>query len=254
MALMQEKAVVKLENTTKIYIMGESSIFALKGVNLSIQPGDMVAVLGSSGSGKSTLLNIMGCLDKPTEGAYYLDGQDVSGMDKDMLAAIRNKKIGFIFQGFNLLGRVNALANVQLPLVYSGMEKKEMDERAKEVLSWVGLYKYAHHYPNQMSGGQQQRVAIARALVNNPSLILADEPTGALDSKTSLEIMAIIQKMNIDKGITVVMVTHERDLSLYCRRSITIKDGRIIEDSGVPDRRNASDDLAAAQAEAEVAL
>jgi putative ABC transport system ATP-binding protein len=250
---MQQNDVVRLDQVIKIYTMGESDIYALNNVSLSISPGDMVAILGTSGSGKSTLLNIMGCLDKPTKGAYYLDGQDVSVMDKNRLAAIRNKKLGFIFQGFNLLGRVNALDNIQLPLVYAGMAKKEMEERAREVLSWVGLSRYAQHYPNQMSGGQQQRVAIARALVNSPSLILADEPTGALDSRTSLEIISIIQKMNIDRGITVVMVTHERDLALYCRRSIRIKDGQIIEDSQVSDRRNASEDLAALRSEVEVA-
>lgn len=250
---MQENAVVRLENIIKIYTMGDTDIYALNNVSLSINSGDMVAILGTSGSGKSTLLNIIGCLDKPTKGTYFLDGVDVSVMDKNLLAAMRNKKLGFIFQGFNLLGRVKALDNIQLPLVYTGMEKKKMEERAREVLSWVGLQKYAHHYPNQMSGGQQQRIAIARALANNPSLILADEPTGALDSRTSLEIMSVIQRMNIDKGITVVMVTHERELANYCHRYIRIKDGKIIEDSQVKDRRSASDDLAAARAEAEVA-
>jgi len=225
--------------------MGESQLFALKGVSLTIQEGEMVAIMGSSGSGKSTLLNILGCLDRPTGGTYYLDGENVSQLDKDQLAVIRNKRIGFVFQGFNLLGRVSVLANVQLPLVYAGAGKKEMADRAKEALDWVGLSKYLHHYPSQMSGGQQQRVAIARALVNNPSLILADEPTGALDSRTSVEIISVIQRLNIEKSITVVMVTHEKDISLYCRRLVNLRDGRIIGDTPVLDYRDAAGDLAA---------
>ncbi|HOV79481.1 MAG TPA: ABC transporter ATP-binding protein [Bacillota bacterium] len=240
---MSKKAVV-LENISKVYKMGENRVPALKGVSLSVRQGEMVAVMGASGSGKSTLLNIIGCLDKATEGTYYLDGENVSELDKTRLASIRNKKIGFVFQGFNLLGRMSVLANVQLPLVYAGWEKEAMEARAREALNWVGLPDYANHYPNQMSGGQQQRVAIARALVNNPSLILADEPTGALDSKTGLEIVSVIQRLNEEKGITVVMVTHEKDISLYCRRIIMLKDGRITEDAPVLHQRNAAEDLA----------
>lgn len=239
------KAAIVLENVKKVYNMGEHRIYAVNGISLTIHEGEMVAIMGSSGSGKSTLLNILGCLDRPTGGTYYLDGENVSQLDKDQLAVIRNKKIGFVFQGFNLLGRMSVLANVQLPLVYAGAGKKEMADRAKEALDWVGLSKYLNHYPNQMSGGQQQRVAIARALVNNPSLVLADEPTGALDSKTSIEIVSVIQRLNIEKGITVVMVTHEKDISLYCRRLIKLKDGRILSDTPVLNQRNAAEDLAA---------
>ena len=242
---MSEKIAIELEGIKKVYDMGETQILALRGIGLSIQEGEMVAIMGSSGSGKSSLLNILGCLDRPTEGTYYLDGENVSQLDKDQLADIRNKRIGFVFQGFNLLGRVPVLANVQLPLVYAGAGKKEMADRAREALEWVGLSKYLHHHPSQMSGGQQQRVAIARALVNNPSLILADEPTGALDSKTGVEIISVIQRLNIEKGITVVMVTHEKDISLYCRRLINVKDGRIIGDTPVLNQRNAARDLAA---------
>lgn len=242
---MSGKTAIKLENIKKVYNMGEHQIFAVNGISLTIQEGEMVAIMGSSGSGKSTLLNIIGCLDRPTEGTYYLDGENVSQLDKDQLAAIRNKRIGFVFQGFNLLGRLSVLGNVQLPLVYAGLGKKEMADRAKEALDWVGLSKYLNHYPGQMSGGQQQRVAIARALVNNPSLILADEPTGALDSKTSIGIMSVIQRLNIEKGITMVMVTHEKDISLYCRRLINLKDGRILSDTPVLNHRNAAEDLAA---------
>ncbi|NLI13575.1 ABC transporter ATP-binding protein [Pelotomaculum propionicicum] len=240
---MSGKAAILMEDIKKTYDMGETQIFALKGVSLNIQEGEMVAIMGSSGSGKSTLLNLIGCLDRPTGGTYYLDGENVSDLDKDQLAAIRNKRLGFVFQGFNLLGRVSVLANVQLPLVYAGTGKKEMEDRAKEALAWVGLASYTRHYPSQMSGGQQQRVAIARALVNNPSLILADEPTGALDSKTSIEIISVIQRLNIEKGITVVMVTHEKDIALYCRRLINLKDGRIIGDEPVLNRRDAARDL-----------
>lgn len=250
---MPDKATIALENIRKVYDMGESRIHALKGINLTIMQGEMVAIMGSSGSGKSTLLNIIGCLDKPTEGYYYLDGENVSRLDKNQLALIRNKKLGFVFQGFNLLGKLSVQANLQLPMIYAGTEKKEMAAKAKEALSWVGLSKYLNHYPNQMSGGQQQRVAIARALVNNPSLILADEPTGALDSKTSIEIISVIQKLNIEKGITVVMVTHEKDIALYCRRLILLKDGRVIDDANIPNQRNAAKDLADFPEETEVA-
>lgn len=242
---MSGKTAIVLENVKKIYQLGETRVFALQGINLTIREGEMVAVMGSSGSGKSTLLNIMGCLDKPTAGIYYLGGENVSQLDKSRLAYIRNKRIGFVFQGFNLLGRATVLANVQLPLVYAGAGKKEMAERAREALAWVGLSDYLEHYPAQMSGGQQQRVAIARALVNNPSLILADEPTGALDSKTSIEIISVIQRLYLEMGITVIIVTHERDISLYCRRLIKLKDGRVTEDAPVMNHRNAAEDLAA---------
>jgi putative ABC transport system ATP-binding protein len=248
---MSGKAAILMEDIKKTYAMGETQVFALRGVTLTIQEGEMVAIMGSSGSGKSTLLNLIGCLDRPTGGTYYLNGENVSDLDKDQLANIRNKRIGFVFQGFNLLGRVSVMANVQLPLVYAGAGKKEMEDRVKEALEWVGLSKYINHYPSQMSGGQQQRVAIARALVNNPSLILADEPTGALDSKTSLEIISVIQRLNIEKGITVVMVTHEREIANYCRRLINLKDGRIISDAPVLERRDAAADLAALPVEVE---
>ncbi|SHI54176.1 ABC transporter ATP-binding protein [Desulfofundulus thermosubterraneus] len=248
---MAGKTAIVLENIKKVYSMGETQVFALKGISLTIREGEMVAVMGPSGSGKSTLLNILGCLDRPTGGTYYLGGEDVSRLNKNQLALVRNKRIGFVFQNFNLLGRFPVLANVQLPLVYAGVGKKEMADRAKEALDWVGLSKYADHYPGQLSGGQQQRVAIARALVNNPSLILADEPTGALDSRTSIEIISVIQKLNIEKGITVVMVTHEKDIALYCRRLINVKDGRVLGDTPVSNPRNAAEDLAAIPEERE---
>ncbi len=251
---MSGKTAIVLENVKKVYNLGETQIFALRGINLAIQEGEMVAVMGSSGSGKSTLLNILGCLDKSTAGTYYLGGENVSRLDKNQLALIRNKRIGFVFQGFNLLGRVSVLANVQLPLVYAGVEKNEMAERAKEALNWVGLSAYLHHYPAQMSGGQQQRVAIARALVNNPSLILADEPTGALDSRTSIEIISVIQRLYLEKGITVVIVTHEKEISLYCRRLINLRDGRMIDDTPVLNYRNAAEDLAALPEEREALI
>ena len=220
---MSGKTAIMMEDIRKTYDMGETQVFALRGVTLTIQEGEMVAIMGSSGSGKSTLLNLIGCLDRPTEGTYFLDGENVSDLDKDQLAHIRNKRIGFVFQGFNLLGRVSVMANMQLPLIYAGVGKKEMEERVKEALDWVGLSQYIDHYPNQMSGGQQQRVAIARALVNRPSLILADEPTGALDSRTSVEIISVLQRLNIEKNMTVIMVTHEKDIAHYCRRLIVIK-------------------------------
>ncbi len=242
---MSGKTAIVMENIKKVYKMGETELHALRGISLTVQNGEMVAIMGASGSGKSTLLNIIGCLDKPTGGTYYLDDEDVSQLNKDQLAAIRSKRIGFIFQGFNLLGNVSVMANTQLPMIYAGVGKTEMTKRAKEALDWVGLSEYINHHPGQMSGGQQQRVAIARSLVNNPSLILADEPTGALDSKTSIEIISVIQRLNIEKNITVVMVTHDKDIALYCCRLINIKDGKIIGDAPVIKRRNAVEDLAA---------
>lgn len=247
---MSGKAAIVMENIRKTYDMGETRVFALRGVSLSIQEGEMVAVMGSSGSGKSTLLNLIGCLDRPTGGTYYLDGENVSDLNKVRLAKIRNKRIGFVFQGFNLLGNVSVRNNVLLPLVYSGTPKNEMEERVKEALAWVGLSQYINHYPGQMSGGQQQRVAIARALVNRPSLVLADEPTGALDSRTSVEIISVLQRLNSEKGITVVIVTHEKDIVQYCRRLIILKDGRIIEDTPVTNPGSAAADLEALAEEA----
>lgn len=251
---MPDKTTIELKDIRKTYIMGETQIHALRGIDLTIKEGEMVAVMGASGSGKSTFLNIVGCLDKPTRGTYTLDGENVSALDKDQLAVIRNKKLGFVFQGFNLLGRATVEANVELPMIYAGMDKKEMAARAKDALLWVGLSQYLHHYPNQMSGGQQQRVAIARALVNNPSLILADEPTGALDSRTSIEIVAVMQRLNQEKGITVVIVTHDQEVAFYCKRLVKIKDGHIIEDAPVLNPRNAAEDLAALPVEAEALL
>lgn len=245
---MSEKAIM-MEDIRKTYLMGEVKVFALNGIDLSVEEGEMVAIMGASGSGKSTLLNIIGCLDRPTSGTYYLDGEDVSKLDKDQLADIRCRRLGFIFQGFNLLGRATVMSNIQLPLFYAGVGKKEMQDRTVEALEWVGLSKYLNHYPGQMSGGQQQRVAIARALINKPSLILADEPTGALDSTTSVEIMAVLQRLNHEKGITLVMVTHERDIAHYCQRLIYLIDGRIVSDEPISERRNAAEDLAALKAE-----
>lgn len=249
---MPQEAVIELKGIKKVYSMGAVKVLALNSADLKIAPGEMVAVMGSSGSGKSTLLNIIGCLDKPTEGIYNLNGKNVSQMSKNQLALIRNREIGFIFQGFNLLGRINVRANVQLPLIYAGADKKEMESRAREALDWVGLSGYLDHYPNQMSGGQQQRVAIARALIGNPSLVLADEPTGALDSKTSIEIISVIQRLNQEKGITVIMVTHEREVAHYCRRLIQLKDGRVINDTPLGDHRSAARDLELLPAEQEV--
>lgn len=244
---MNNYPVIQLENVKKTYIMGVNSVNALRGVNVSVERGEMLAIMGPSGSGKSTLLNIIGCLDHPSEGSYVLDGIDVSGMSKDQLAAVRNLKIGFVFQGFNLLSRTSALANVQLPLLYAAengtLDKKEMDRRAREALSWVGLESHGHHLPNQLSGGQQQRVAIARALVNNPSIILADEPTGALDTRTSVEVIDVIQKLNIERNMTVVMVTHEPHIAQYCQRIVRVRDGRIYEDSSVESPAVAAEDL-----------
>ena len=237
-------ALISLQNLEKTYHTGEVDVLAVRQVSLEIQPGEFVAVMGASGSGKSTLMNMLGCLDRPTSGHYLLDGVDVSSLDRDELADIRNQKIGFVFQGFNLLSRTSAIENIELPLVYShqSMSSRQQRERALEVLGLVGLRERADHHPNQLSGGQQQRVAIARGLVNKPSLLLADEPTGNLDSATSIEIMGVFQKLN-DQGISVVMVTHELDIARYTKRNIVMRDGRVISDQPVTDRLNAVEEL-----------
>ena len=238
--------VIAVKNLVKTYIVGEVEVRALRGVNLDVQRGEFLAVTGPSGSGKSTFMHIVGCLDRPTSGQYFLDGQDVSRMSKDALTAVRNRKIGFVFQGFNLLSRTSALDNVELPLLYgSGLRAAERHKRAMEMLGAVGLGNRADHHPNQLSGGQQQRVAIARALINNPSIVLADEPTGNLDSKTSIEVMDIFQRLNRERGITVVLITHEHDIAEYGSRIVSFRDGLVVADKPVQRRRLASDELAA---------
>ena len=219
-------------------------VHAVRGVSLDIAPGEFVAIMGSSGSGKSTLMNMIGCLDRPTDGKYFLDGLDVSTLDRDARAKIRNDKIGFVFQGFNLLSRTTALENVEMPMLYNHqrISSAEQKERAQKSLELVGLAARADHKPNQLSGGQQQRVAIARALVNQPSLLLADEPTGNLDSQTSIEIMGVFQKLNA-AGITIVMVTHELDIARYTKRTVILRDGKILTDEPVRDRLSAEDEL-----------
>src|SRR3982074_1903984 len=206
------KPVIRLENVHKTYDLGEIQVQALRGISLEVRQGEFVAVMGPSGSGKSTLMNILGCLDRPTRGHYYLDGTDVSQFSKTELARIRNRKLGFVFQQFNLLARTSALENVELPTIYAGITPQEREQRARESLARVGLAERAHHFPSQLSGAQQQRVAIARALVNRPTILLADEPTGNLDSRTSVEIMDILQRLNEEEGLTVVLVTHEQDI------------------------------------------
>lgn len=223
--------VIKVENVTKVYRIGEQELIVLNGISVSIEKGEFVCIMGPSGSGKSTFMNIIGCLDTPTSGKYYLEEIDVSTMDVNQLAEIRNKKIGFVFQQFNLLPRATALENVELPLIYAGVPAKERKEKALETLSRVGLKERANHYPRQLSGGQQQRVAIARALVNNPSIILADEPTGNLDSKASIEIMEIFKRLNEEQGLTTIIVTHEPDIAAFGKRQIRFLDGKIISDT-----------------------
>jgi len=234
---------IRIENIYKTYDLGEIQVPALRGVSLEIFPGEFVAVMGASGSGKSTLMNIIGCLDRPTKGRYFLDGKDVSGLTKDELASIRSHKIGFVFQQFNLLPRTSALENVELPTIYAGVPIEEREKRAKEALARVGLAERAEHFPSQLSGGQQQRVAIARALVNSPALLLADEPTGNLDSRTSVEIMEILQGLNDQHGLTVVIVTHEPDIAQYAKRALEFRDGKLRKDVSIQNRQIASEVL-----------
>ena len=224
-----EVPVVSVRDVRKTYSLGETEVHALRRISVSIEARDFVAIMGASGSGKSTFMNILGCLDRPTSGEYWLEGTDVSRLNKKELAGIRNQKIGFVFQGFNLLGRTTALENTELPMLYSRVSKKEREERAREALTLVGLGDRLDHFPSQMSGGQQQRVAIARALVNQPRILLADEPTGNLDSRTSVEVMEIFQKLNRD-GLTIVLVTHEPDIARFTHRQIVFRDGHIKRD------------------------
>ena len=235
--------VIQLEQIHKTYAMGDVEVHALRGVSLTIREGEFVAIMGTSGSGKSTTMNIIGCLDRPTRGTYVLDGEDVSQLSKDERADIRRQKIGFVFQGFNLLSRTSALENVELPMLYAEVESEERRERALAALRSVGLAGREQNHPNQLSGGQQQRVAIARALVNRPTLILADEPTGALDSRTSVEVMEIFQRLNRELGITLVLVTHEPDIAAYASRIVVFKDGKIKKDDRVERPRDASEEL-----------
>jgi putative ABC transport system ATP-binding protein len=240
--------VISVRNLVKTYVVGEVEVRALRGLTLDVQPGEFVAVTGPSGSGKSTLMHILGCLDRPTSGQYVLDGQDVSRMSKDQLAEVRNKKIGFVFQGFNLLSRTTALDNVELPLLYGAGSKMRTSARHKlaiEALASVGLRDRADHHPNQLSGGQQQRVAIARALITRPSILLADEPTGNLDTRTSVEVMGLFQRLSRERGITVLLITHEHDIAEYGTRVIACRDGHIVSDHPVAHRRDAEEELLA---------
>jgi putative ABC transport system ATP-binding protein len=243
--------VIEVQQLVKTYASGTNEVHALRSIDLSVAPGEFVAIMGTSGSGKSTLMNILGCLDLPTSGAYLLDGVRVDGLDKNALAAIRNQKIGFVFQGFNLLPRTSAIENVELPMLYDrrpergakGVKKRDTRALAAAALERVGLGERLDHQPSELSGGQQQRVAIARALVTEPALILADEPTGNLDTRTSIEVMALFQELN-EQGITIVLVTHEPDIAVYSKRIVEVRDGKIRRDEPVRNRRTAADDLA----------
>jgi putative ABC transport system ATP-binding protein len=240
--------VISVRDLTKTYQVGDIEVRALRGASLDVHRGEFICVTGPSGSGKSTFMHIIGCLDRPTSGQYFLDGKDVSRMSKDELAVIRNRKIGFVFQGFNLLSRTTALDNVELPLLYNGalkLKTSERHKRAMESLEAVGLSERFHHYPNQLSGGQQQRVAIARALVTQPTILLADEPTGNLDTRTSIEVMGIFQQLNIQRGITILLITHEMDIAEYGTRLVRFRDGRIQIDQQIANRRDAKKELAA---------
>jgi len=241
--LPEARPVIELENIHKTYTMGDIQVHALRGLSLTIREGEFVAIMGASGSGKSTTMNLIGCLDRPSKGTYILGGQDVSEMSKDERADIRSRKIGFVFQGFNLLSRTSALENVELPMLYAGTSGAQRHQRAMEALAAVGLAGREQNHPNQLSGGQQQRVAVARALVNNPALILADEPTGNLDSRTSVEVMEIFQRLNRERGITLILVTHEPDIAQYAQRVVIFKDGRIKKDYEVEDQRDAAEEL-----------
>jgi putative ABC transport system ATP-binding protein len=238
----RDQTVIQVEDIHKVYQLGETQVHALRGVSLEIRRGEFVAIMGASGSGKSTFMNILGCLDKPSSGRYLLEGTDVSSLEKKQLAGVRNRKIGFVFQGFNLLARTTALENTELPTLYARVDKDERHRRALEALKMVGLGDRIDHFPSQLSGGQQQRVAIARALVNRPSILLADEPTGNLDSRTSVEVMEILQDLN-DQGLTIVMVTHEHDIAQFTRRNIVFRDGKIRRDEPVIHRSVAKEVL-----------
>jgi len=238
--------VISVRRLVKTYTVGEVEVRALRGVSLTVEPGEFLAVTGPSGSGKSTLMHILGCLDRPTSGEYFLEGRDVSRMTKDQLAEARNQQIGFVFQGFNLLARTTAIDNVELPLLYRGkMKAAERRRLALEALADVGLGDRAGHHPNQLSGGQQQRVAIARALITRPSILLADEPTGNLDSRTSIEVMGLFQRLNRERGITVLLITHEHDIAEYAARVLACRDGRIVSDQPVRQRRMAEAEIKA---------
>lgn len=239
----EARPVIQLDHIHKTYTMGDVDVHALRGVSLTIREGEFVAIMGASGSGKSTAMNIIGCLDRPTRGTYILDGQDVSELSKDERADIRCQKIGFVFQGFNLLARTSALENVELPMLYAGIETSQRQQRAMAALAAVGLAGREQNHPNQLSGGQQQRVAVARSLVNNPALILADEPTGNLDSRTSIEVMEIFQRLNRERGITLVLITHEHDIARYAQRVIVFNDGKIKKDYQIENPSDAAEDL-----------
>ena len=237
------RPVIQLDHIHKTYTMGDVDVHALRGISLTINEGEFVAIMGASGSGKSTTMNIIGCLDRPTRGQYVLDGEDVSEMSKDERADIRCQKIGFVFQGFNLLARTSALENVELPMLYAGVNGPTRHQRAMDALAAVGLAGREQNHSNQLSGGQQQRVAVARSLVNNPALILADEPTGNLDSRTSVEVMEIFQRLNRERGITLVLVTHEHDIAQYAKRVVVFKDGKIQKDYQIAEQRDAAEEL-----------
>jgi len=233
---------ISTDHLVKTYTLGDFEIHALRGIDLSIRKGEFAAIMGPSGSGKSTLMHILGCLDRPTKGRYFLEGKDISSLDRNALARIRSEKIGFVFQSFNLLSRTTALENVELPLLYNNSSPKIIAEKARKALLMVGLEGRENSYPNQLSGGQQQRVAIARALVNDPAIILADEPTGNLDTRTSVEVMEIFQSLN-KQGITIILITHEKDIAAYAKRNITFRDGKIVKDEIVATSKNAKEEL-----------